>query len=165
MTLFQTSDDQKVQLYEIAAKMVSAGLPSSFIAAAVERASESEGIADLLHLWRDETDSNERDEIIADIQESIDEAAEQVGHVVERRKIRYTSLQDVSQKILSYKNELRLKVDRWGGISKLAEATGMPQSSLSRFFSKASMPRRTTLFKIAKALDLSDEEIVFDWVA
>jgi helix-turn-helix protein len=165
MTLFQTPADQKVQIYEVAAKMKNAGLPNSFIAAAVERACGSEGIADLLHLWRDESDPLERDEIIADIQEAIDEAAEQTGHVVERPKIRYTSLQSVSQRILAYKNELRLKVDRWGGISKLAEATGMPQPSLSRFFSKASMPRRTTLFKIAKALDLSEEEIVFDWVA
>lgn len=161
MKLFQTSDDQKVRLYEIASSMAEENLAKSFIASAVELASESEGIYELMELWS-EGESSDRDEVLADIQEAIDEAVEQVA---ERRKIRYESLDDVANKVVTFKSELRTKVDKWGGISRLAAATGMPQPSLSRFFNSASMPRRTTLYKIAKALDLPDEEIVFDWVA
>ena len=165
MNLFQTTDDQKVRLYEIAAVMAKDGLSRSFIAAAVELASDSEGIYDLMELWSSEDDEDEKGAIVSDIQEAIDEAAEQPRGITERRKIRYKSLDNVSKKIATFKSELRVKVDKWGGISKLAEATGMPQPSLSRFFNSASMPRRTTLYKIAQALDLPDEEIVFDWVA
>lgn len=165
MSLFQTTAEQKVRLYEIAAEMARSGLSKSFIAGAVELASASEGIYDLMELWADEDDTEERGEIVSDIQEAIDEAAEQPRGITERRKIRYRSLDDVATKIADFKSELRTKVDKWGGINRLAEATGMPQPSLSRFFNSASMPRRTTLYKIAKALDLPDEEIVFDWVA
>ena len=159
MSLFQTTDDQRVRLYEIAAEMVKSGLSSSFIAGAVELASESEGVYDLMELWISEEDPDERGEIVSEIQEAIDEAIEQPRGITERRKIRYKSLDDVSKKIIAFKADLRLKVDKWGGISKLAEATGMPQPSLSRFFNSTSMPRRTTLYRIAKALDLPDEEI------
>jgi DNA-binding phage protein len=165
MSLFQSSDEQKVRLYEIAAEMARSGLAKAFIAGAVELGSESEGIYDLMELWSAEQDPGERAEILADLQEAIDESSEQPARTSERRKIRYKSLDEVTRRIVSFKADLRVKVDRWGGISKLAEATGMPQPSLSRFFNSASMPRRTTLFKIAAALDLPDEEIVFDWVA
>ncbi len=165
MTLFQTTDDQKVRLFEIAAAMATSGLESSFIAAAVALAGESEGIYDLMELWADQADAGSRDEIVADIQDAIDEDVERPRRVSARPKVRYMSLDDISKKIVAFKAELRSKVDKWGGVSKLAEAAGMPQPSLSRFFNSASMPRRTTLYKIAKALDLPDEEIVFDWVA
>jgi DNA-binding phage protein len=41
--------------------------------------------------------------------------------------------------------------------------SGIPQSSLSRLFSSTTMPRRTTLFKIAKALNLPETAIGFKW--
>jgi DNA-binding phage protein len=47
-----------------------------------------------------------------------------------------------------------------GGITKLAERTGIPQPSLSRFFNSVSMPRKSTLLKIAEALNLTQLEIV-----
>lgn len=165
MILFQTTDDQKVRLFEIAAAMAATELAKSFIAAAVALASDSEGIYDLMELWADEPDAGSRDEIVADIQDAVDEDVEQPRRVSERPKVRYMSLDDIAKKIVAFKAELRSKVDKWGGVSRLAEATGMPQPSLSRFFHSASMPRRTTLYKIAKALELADEEIVCDWVA
>ena len=58
----------------------------------------------------------------------------------------------------------RFIVDTKGGISKLSELTGIPQPSLSRFFYSASMPKRITLLKIAKALNLSQVEIATEWV-
>lgn len=165
MSLYQTSDAQKVRLYEIAAEMARSGLSSSFIVGAVELASDSEGIYDLMELWSSEDEPGERGQIEADIQEAIDEAAEQAPGITRRNAIRDRSLDGIARKVVAFKSELRRKVDRWGGVSKLAEATGMPQPSLSRFFNTASMPRRITLYKIARALDLPDEEIVFDWVA
>ncbi|NJL26013.1 MAG: helix-turn-helix transcriptional regulator [Calothrix sp. SM1_5_4] len=54
-------------------------------------------------------------------------------------------------------------VDKNGGIKKLAELTGIPQPSLSRFFGGATMPRRATLLKIARALNLSQIEIATEW--
>lgn len=50
-----------------------------------------------------------------------------------------------------------------GGISKLAELTGIPQPSLSRFFSSNAMPRRSTLLKIAKALNLEGIKVDIMW--
>jgi DNA-binding phage protein len=55
-------------------------------------------------------------------------------------------------------------IDRHGAITKVARKAGIPQPSLSRMLNSASMPRRTTLYKIAKALDLDESEIVTEWV-
>ena len=67
-------------------------------------------------------------------------------------------------RIRDFKERLRERVDRWGGINKLARETGIPQSSLSRMFASGSMPRRTTLYKIANAVGLDETAIAFDWV-
>jgi DNA-binding phage protein len=50
-----------------------------------------------------------------------------------------------------------------GGISKLSELTGIPQPSLSRFFNSNAMPRRDTLLRIAKAMDLNGLRIDILW--
>jgi hypothetical protein len=166
MSLYATTDEQKVELYTIAAAMSQSGLPASFIAEAVELASESEGIFDLVALWAEaDGDQGTRDALVADLQEAIDEAAERPQRAVEKPKISYGQLDSVAAKVVAFKAELRQKVDQWGGISKLAAATGMPQPSLSRFFNSASMPRRTTLYRIARALGLGEEDIATDWIA
>jgi DNA-binding phage protein len=54
-------------------------------------------------------------------------------------------------------------VTKHGGISKLSDLTGIPQPSLSRFFNSSSMPRRTTLLKIAKALKLDAVKTATEW--
>ena len=64
-----------------------------------------------------------------------------------------------------FKAHLKTVVDKWGGVTKLAKETGIPQPTISRFFSSSSMPRRTTLYKIAEAFNLSEEEIITDWAA
>ena len=166
MTLYRTTSEQQVRLYEIAAQMSKAGLTAPFIAAAVELACVSEGLYELFVLWEQlDGDPVERAQVIADLQEAIDESEESAPRVVQRAKVSYDELDEIGKKVLAFKAKLRRKVDKWGGITKLAEVTGMPQPSLSRFFSSASMPRRTTLYKIARAMDLPDKEIVFDWVA
>ncbi len=168
-TAHQISDhdltaEQKVRLYAIATKMIAAGLPASFVSDAVELASGSEGCVEMIELWdRFESSPADREQVVADLQDALD-ASSTIGAKPERRpKVDYKDLGQIAARVTAFKQELRRKVDKWGGISKLAQATGLPQPSLSRFFASASMPRRTTLYRIANALGLDESEIVFDW--
>jgi hypothetical protein len=47
-------------------------LPEIFIVSAIRAALDYEGIADLMRLWHEETDQQEKNEIVADIQELLD---------------------------------------------------------------------------------------------
>jgi DNA-binding phage protein len=165
MSLFQTNDVQKVRLYEIATMMKQSGLEDKFIANAVEIGLYYEGVYDLFELWAEEEDQNEKDQIISDIHEEISEYKEQPKEPVKKPYIRYTDLDLIAKDIQGFKAHLKTVVDKWGGVTKLAKETGIPQPSLSRFFNSSSMPRRTTLYKIAEALNLSEKEIITDWAA
>lgn len=165
MSTYRTTDDQKVRVYQIATYMKDAGLSSSFIAGAVKLAEYYEGAYELFELWFSEKDQEEKDQIICALQDEIDEYAEQPKEPVKKPYIRFDDLELIAKHVMSFKAHLKTMVDQWGGISKLAKATGIPQPSLSRFFKTASMPRRTTLYKIAEAMNLSEKEIITDWVA
>lgn len=165
MSLFQTTDAQKVNLYKIATSMKEEGLSDKFISDAVEIASYYEGIYEMFELWANETDTEFRNDIVAQIQTEIDEYEEQPKKPTKKPYIRYTDIDLIAKDVLGFKAHLKTVVDQWGGVTKLSKATGIPQPSLSRFFSSASMPRRTTLYKIAEALNLSEKEIITDWAA
>jgi hypothetical protein len=165
MSLFQTTPEQKMKLYEIATLMKKTGLPDEFIANSVEIGLYYEGVYDLFELWAEEEDQEERDQIISDLQEEIYEYKEQPKQPVKKPYIRYTDLDLIAKDVLGFKAHLKTIVDQWGGITKLSKATDIPQPSLSRFFNSVSMPRRTTLYKIADALNLSEKEIITDWAA
>jgi preprotein translocase subunit Sss1 len=164
MIPFTTSPAQKVRVCEIAVQMKAAGLEDSFIAGVVDMASEYEGTYDLMELWASLEDPAEKSEIIADLQEEIDSFIEKPKKPTKKPYISFSDLEGIGKDVLKFKKELRDRVDQWGGISKLAKATGIPQPSLSRFFNSATMPRRTTLYKIADAIGLSEKDIVSDWV-
>lgn len=154
--------NQKLEVaYDIGVKMSQAGLPAPFVRNAIELALDLEGAFDLLELWRDEDDLSERDEIIADLQDLIDDVSQH------RRKtavyVRFDDLEDIARDVRAFKDSLLREVQARGGITKLAGATGMPQPSLSRFFNSASMPRRGTLLKIAEALDLDAVKVATEW--
>lgn len=155
------TSDLKVELIEIGHDMNQAGLSKTFIAEAVETAFEFEGVYDLMKIWSDETDPSERDEIIADIQDLINDCNQQ--EKIEGVYIRFDDLTEIAKNIRGFKDSLRLKVDSLGGMQELSKKTGIPQPSLSRFFNSASVPHRTTLLKIAKALRLSQVEIATEW--
>lgn len=165
MSLFKTTDEQKVRLYEIATFMKNDGLDSRFIASAVKLAEIYEGAFDLFCLWADEEVEEEKNNIISDIQDEIEEYKEQPKEPVKKPYIKYSDLDLIAKDVMGFKAHLKTVVDQWGGISKLSKVTGIPQPSLSRFFTSASMPRRTTLYKIADALNLSEKEIITDWAA
>jgi DNA-binding phage protein len=123
-----------------------------------------DGIRDLMILWAEETEARERDEIIADLNEEIESYQNAPQTMLEKPKIHFEQLDSIASSIIAYKKKLREAVDRWGGITKLSRETGIPQPSLRRLFSSASMPRRTTLYRIAKAVGLKDSDIMFEWL-
>ena len=153
--------DIKVEVVEIGHLMNQAGLPKEFIANAVQTAFEYEGVYDLLKMWAAETDTRERDETISDIQELIEDCQQQ--EQVEGVYVRFDDLDGIAKNIRAFKDNLRALVDQNGGIKGLSELTGIPQPSLSRFFNSATMPRRATLHKIARALKLNQVQIATEW--
>lgn len=159
--MYKTTEAQMVHVYEIATAMAKDGLSPSFITNTVDLARRYEGAYELMMIWSDERDEAQKDQALADIQELLDEKAEKASRIEEEPKLTFDrlddKLDDIGSRILAFKAELRRKVDRWGGISQLARVTGMPQSLLSRFFNSVSMPRRITLYRIAKALDLPED--------
>ena len=165
MSLFITSDVQKVRLYEIATLMKQHGLKDKFIASAVEIGLYYEGVFDLFSLWATEEDESERERIISDIQDEVVEYKERPRAPVKKPYIKYNHLDMIAKDVMGFKAHLKTVVDQWGGVTKLANQTGIPQPSISRFFNSSSMPRRTTLYKIAEALNLSEKEIITDWAA
>ncbi len=157
----QISAHDKVSLFHIAIEMRSQNLSEEFVANAVQTALEFEGVADLIIMWGDEADPEERDEIIADIQDLIIDC-KQIG-TSELPYVNFNDVDTVAKDIRSFKDSLLQIVAERGGITKLAEKTGIPQPSLSRFFNSNSMPHRSTLLKIAKALDLDAIPVSTQW--
>ncbi len=154
------SSDQ-MKLFDIAIEMKKAGLADAFIVDAVQTALKFEGVADLMHLWSDEKDSKEHDEIIADIQDMIDACRQKEKS--EEIYIKFNDLDSIAKNIRAFKDSLCQEVMKRGGISKLSEVTGIPQPSLSRFFNSNAMPQRATVLKIAKALDLDEIKMDILW--
>ena len=165
MIPFTTKPEQKVEIYRIATEMSAAGLSAEFVSQVVEMASEYEGAFNLMELWSEEKEGKEREEIISDLQEEIDSYVERPHSIVQKPRISFDELEGIAAQVIKFKKELRKKVDQWGGISKLADATGIPQPSLSRFFNTPAIPRKITIYKIANALKLRESEINFPWAA
>lgn len=158
----EPSPRDQVEIYRIAVLMKDVALPDSFIADAVKVALLYEGVADLFKLWRDEKDEAEKKEIIADIQDMVDDCT-QLGSVTVC-KVHMHELDKIAQDVRAFKNALLKVVNEKSSITELARLTGIPQPSLSRFFGSDAMPRRTTLMKIATALDLDAIQIESKWI-
>lgn len=163
-THIQANEDNNLHVLDIFNEMRRSGLESTFIFSLMENYQRYEGIRDLMEMWFDETNVKERSKILADLQESIDDITTSPQKPEERPYLRYEDLDEVKRDVIEFKKRLREEVDRQGGISELARKTGIPQPSLSRFFTSGSMPRRTTLYKIAKALNLPESAIGIKWV-
>lgn len=155
--------ENDLHILDILNEMRRLGFESAFIFALMETCQRYEGIRDLMKMWFDETIPKERDRIIADLQEALDDIKDAPQRPEERPYIHASNLDEIRGDVLQFKHYLREEVDRQGGISELARKTGIPQPSLSRFFSSTSMPRRTTLYRIAKALNLPESAIGFKW--
>jgi len=77
--------------------------------------------------------------------------------------IKFNDLDAIAKNIRAFKDSLHQEVMQRGGITKLSELTGIPQPSLSRFFNSNAMPRRGTVLKIAKALNLDEIKVDILW--
>lgn len=77
MIPFKTTPDQTLNLASIMVEMKNAELNNEFIVKASDLARIDQGIYDLMALWLVATkEPSERDEIVADIQDSIDDYAD-----------------------------------------------------------------------------------------
>lgn len=148
----------RLEIFKIATAMDQLGLPAEFIAKVAMLAQEDEGVFELMVMWSQE---EERDSAVEAMQELVEDH-ENEGPT-ERPYVRFDDLETIAGDVVAFKARLRDKVDEWGGVSQLSRATGIPQPSLSRFFGSSSMPRRTTLYKIAKAMNLSEADIATEW--
>lgn len=160
---YEDNPKNDLHVLDILNEMRQQDLESSFICSLMENCQRFEGLRDLMEMWFENTDSKERDKIVADLQESLDDIENAPQRPEGRPYLRFDDLDEIKNDVIAFKQNLRAEVDRQGGISDLARKTGIPQASLSRLFSSASMPRRTTLFKIAKALNLPETAIGFKW--
>jgi len=151
---------EQVNLFEIAHQMNKARLPEAFIVSAINAAAKFEGIADLVNMWATETNTNEQNEIIADIQDLIEDSTK---HDKQAFNIKLNDLETISQHTREFKDSLLKAVVEYGGIKRLSEVTGIPQPSLSRFFNSGSIPQRSTLLKISSALELDTVKIESQW--
>ncbi len=153
---------RQIVLFEIASKMVRAGLPENFVAEAIRTGLAYEGVADLIVMWNEENEQEEQDEIIANIQDLINDCSQHRKE--ELPYIKFNDLDAIAQDIRAFKDSLLQIVEESGGITQLAEKAEMPQPSLSRFFNSNAMPHRATLLKIAKALNLDGVKISPYWI-
>lgn len=154
---------KRFEIARIVFKMAEEGLSQDFIFQLFCLAEKYEGIFDLLNLWINETDQKERDEIIADLQDEIEEL--QNAEIIKPNYLHFDNLDLIAENVMDFKKSLRTEIERWGGISKLSKATGIPVPSLSRFLSTPSLPRRITLEKIARALNLRESDLLAKWAA
>ena len=156
--------ERRLHAARVAQRMLDAGLPAAFIITTLDLVRDNRGIYELMVLWEDADTSNDRDEAVADIQELIEDHKEAVP---EKQKpyIPFDQLDEVAQRVLAHKSKLREIIDKHGGVTRVAELCGIPQPSLSRMLRSASMPRRSTLYKIAEALGVPETEIIgeFTW--
>lgn len=164
MIPFKTTDDQVIHIASIVVEMKATGLGAAFIVAASELARTDQGVYDLMAMWLDaKGDDAERDEIVADLQDSIDDYRDAPSVPQQKPYIGYDQLGDVGDRVLAEKARLRDLIDKNGGVTAVARKAGIPQPSLSRMLNSASIPRRSTLYKIANALDLPETEIALEW--
>jgi hypothetical protein len=164
MTPFTTTTEQKLKLAGFVVEMMQTDLDHEFIAEASELARTDQGVYDLFELWMEtKDDPAERDQIIADIQDALDDYRDAPMQPLRKPYIRFEQLDDVAQRIVKEKLTLRQIIDQHGGVSAVAQKAGIPQPSLSRMLNSVSMPRRSTLYKLANALDLPETTIAFEW--
>lgn len=162
MIPFKTTPEQVMALASIMVEMGAAGLDQEFIVTASELARTDQGVFDLMALWKG-SNPEERDEIVADIQESVDDYQDAPQSPVKKPYIDFDKLGDVAAEVLVKKEKLRDIIDQHGGVSAVAKKAGIPQPSLSRMLNSPSMPRKSTLYRIANALDVPETDIVAEW--
>ncbi len=164
----QEYTDNLARIYTIAARMIHDKISPSFVEKAIAFVKEYEGGMELLFLWAEDEDENEKDNIIADLESHIQEedfiyhsSYSMIKSSIDLDKD-FEKIKSVGEKILEFKKELRKIVDTKGGISELSKHTGITKPYLHRFFHSPNIPKKTILQKISKELGIEDLEIPFE---
>lgn len=143
--------------------MAEAGIPAGFIAEAVKFGEVDQGFFNLIQLWSEaEDDPEEREELLFAMQEELDEEQDLATGAppVFNTKLDCDKLDNVIPNVIAFKAKLKDIIDRdHGGVTQAAAKIGMPQPSLSRFLNSSTIPRRTTLYKIARGLGLPESMV------
>ena len=140
--------------------MKRSGLSDEFVSHLFPLAMGYDGTYELMLMWFAESDKKVCDEIIADLQDEIEEELSEIvfpKNLKQKDYFHFDNLELIAKNVMHFKKQLRLVVERKGGLNKLAEKTKISRPSLSRFFNTPSLPRRNTLEKIARALDLKKD--------
>lgn len=142
------------EIIAIGLRMVVAGVPFDFVGRVVAVAHESRGVADMLRVWDAHVD--DRDEAVVAMHEVLEDRDPACKHVV------VTTTADgsrIAEERKAFKANLRRLVEEQGGVSRVAELSGIPQPSLSRLLNSLSEPRSSTLHCLAGALGCSVEAL------
>ena len=148
-------------LITIGEEMQQADLPHEFISSAINFASQYEGIGDLIFLWHEEKSSEERKEIIADIQELLDDCS--IDNKEEFNSSLLKNINQLETQLHMLKEKLDGLIQKQGGVSELSRKTSIPSEYLNRLLTTNCIPRRPSLLKIARALQLEEDSVDLFW--
>ena len=105
-------DKKRFEIARIVFKIADeTGLSQDFIFQLFCLAQKYEGIADLLNLWMHETDQKEKDTIVADLQDEIEEF--QNAEIIQPKYIHFDNLDLIARDVMAFKKSLRVEIDRW----------------------------------------------------
>lgn len=150
------------EAFEFAKAMQASGLNEPFLLNVLQYAlNDYRSVYELMALWSEADNEADRDAAVADLHDLLEDLSHK-GPPTEKPKIKPGELPKLIDRIKTYKAKLRNLIDSRGGITKVSELCGIPQPSLSRMLNSASMPRKTTLYKIVAALGLPESEIPTD---
>ncbi len=136
-------------LVPIGIQMVGSGLDWRFVNRVVALALQGNGADSLVEMGAEATSQEDRDAVVADLYELLEDVASPADHGVEQRDTE-ALLSDRQRE----KAHLRALIEAHGGVSAVARAASIPQPSLSRMLASLSEPRPATLRKLAVAMNL-----------
>lgn len=134
-------------------------LPREWVYRVAEQAQTRESYRMFLVMWRDAEDDAERDAVVADLQELLDDREPSPDRPVIRSS---ADLDALVRQRRAHKDHLRAMIDARGGVSEVARKAGIPQPSLSRMLTSGAAPRASTLAKLAAAMGVSVSRLTPD---
>ena len=145
-------------VFATAQRMEERGLPRAFIVDVLRESLSSDGMYDLLLLWDEAPTEKDRQAVVADLADLLLDREPPLEQPVIR------NASDVERHMAAvgqWKHRLRQVIDRNGGVSQVARRAQMAQPSLSRLLRSTSIPRASTIKRLARALGLHTTEIAF----
>ena len=164
MSLFVTTPEERIRAAKFAVAMEAAGLPANLVGEVLRLGLDDQGVFELMELWGEASRSANREAVEADLQDAVDDAAEAPRRVEEKPRLAFDHLPAALTSVRAHKARLRALIDQHGGISAVARKAGILQPALSRMLRSGSMPRRTTLYKLARAMKVDESAVVGEWV-